>query len=90
MRDAQVVLLRLPRVLAGLAETADAIARYADPAVEVYAGGRPPHTRPPAGAPPQGRATGRHYKLNVARNRASRDSVSSWVSTPRCSVSQGR
>ncbi|MGK8501393.1 class I SAM-dependent methyltransferase [Nocardia asiatica] len=40
LRDAQVVLLRLPRVLAGLAETADAIARYADPAVEVYAGGR--------------------------------------------------
>ncbi|BDT97648.1 MULTISPECIES: class I SAM-dependent methyltransferase [Nocardia] len=40
LRDAQVVLLRLPRVLAGLAEVADAIARYADPAVEVYAGGR--------------------------------------------------
>ncbi|MGY1973524.1 class I SAM-dependent methyltransferase [Nocardia gipuzkoensis] len=40
LRDAQVVLLRLPRVLAGLAEVADAIARYADPAVEVFAGGR--------------------------------------------------
>ncbi|WP_280492646.1 class I SAM-dependent methyltransferase [Nocardia asiatica] len=40
LRDAQVVLLRLPRVLAGLAETADAIARHADPVVEVYAGGR--------------------------------------------------
>ncbi len=40
LRDARVVLLRLPRVLAGLAEVADAIARYADPAVEVYAGGR--------------------------------------------------
>ncbi|MEU2122681.1 class I SAM-dependent methyltransferase [Nocardia niwae] len=38
--DARVVLLRLPRVLAGLAEVADAIARYADPAVEVFAGGR--------------------------------------------------
>ncbi|WP_040782550.1 class I SAM-dependent methyltransferase [Nocardia pneumoniae] len=37
---ARVVLLRLPRVLAGLAETADAIARYADPDVEVFAGGR--------------------------------------------------
>ncbi|WP_174189589.1 class I SAM-dependent methyltransferase [Nocardia barduliensis] len=40
LRDAQVVLLRLPRVLAGLAEVADAIARYADPSVQVYAGGR--------------------------------------------------
>ncbi|MBF6226399.1 class I SAM-dependent methyltransferase [Nocardia abscessus] len=40
LRGAQVVLLRLPRVLAGLAEVADAIARYADPAVEVFAGGR--------------------------------------------------
>ncbi|MGW4089224.1 class I SAM-dependent methyltransferase [Nocardia sp. NPDC004750] len=40
LRDAQVVLLRLPRMLAGLAEVADAIARYADPAVEVFAGGR--------------------------------------------------
>ncbi|MET9029382.1 methyltransferase [Nocardia sp. NPDC004168] len=40
LRDAQVVLLRLPRMLAGLAEVADTIARYADPAVEVFAGGR--------------------------------------------------
>ncbi|MBF6079612.1 class I SAM-dependent methyltransferase [Nocardia beijingensis] len=40
LRDARVVLLRLPRMLAGLAEIADAIARYADPAVEVFAGGR--------------------------------------------------
>ncbi|MBF6205351.1 methyltransferase [Streptomyces gardneri] len=40
LRGVQVVLLRLPRVLAGLAEAADAIARYADPAVEVFAGGR--------------------------------------------------
>ncbi len=31
-----------------------------------------------------------NQRLSVARNRASRDSVSSWVSTPRCSVSQGR
>ncbi|WP_431964731.1 class I SAM-dependent methyltransferase [Nocardia sp. bgisy134] len=36
----EVVLLRLPRVLAGLAEVADAIARYADPGVIVIAGGR--------------------------------------------------
>ncbi|TQM30610.1 class I SAM-dependent methyltransferase [Nocardia bhagyanarayanae] len=36
----EVVLLRLPRVLAGLAEVADAIARYADPGVSVIAGGR--------------------------------------------------
>ncbi|MGQ4616510.1 methyltransferase [Nocardia sp. R7R-8] len=40
LRDVRVVLLRLPRMLAGLAEVADAIARYADPAVEVFAGGR--------------------------------------------------
>jgi len=33
-------LLRLPRGLAGLAEVADAIARYADADVEVFAGGR--------------------------------------------------
>lgn len=36
----EVVLLRLPRALAGLAEIADAIARYADPSVTVVAGGR--------------------------------------------------
>ncbi|MEV0339775.1 methyltransferase [Nocardia sp. NPDC050713] len=36
----EVVLLRLPRVLAGLAEVADAIARYAAPGVSVIAGGR--------------------------------------------------
>ncbi|MGV9725172.1 class I SAM-dependent methyltransferase [Nocardia beijingensis] len=40
LRDARVVLLRLPRMLAGLVEIADAIARYADPAVQVFAGGR--------------------------------------------------
>ncbi|MGK8522201.1 class I SAM-dependent methyltransferase [Nocardia asteroides] len=40
LRGVRVVLLRLPRVLAGLAEVADAIARHADPAVEVFAGGR--------------------------------------------------
>ncbi|MFR9750931.1 class I SAM-dependent methyltransferase [Nocardia sp. 004] len=38
--DAGVVLLRMPRALAGLAEIADAVARYADPGVEVFAGGR--------------------------------------------------
>ncbi|MGW5384778.1 class I SAM-dependent methyltransferase [Nocardia sp. NPDC003963] len=37
---ATVVLLRLPRVLAGLAEIAEAVARYAHPAVQVFAGGR--------------------------------------------------
>ncbi|MBF6350583.1 MULTISPECIES: class I SAM-dependent methyltransferase [Nocardia] len=40
LRDATVVLLRLPRVLAGLAEIADAIARHAHPEVQVFAGGR--------------------------------------------------
>ncbi|MEV6277996.1 methyltransferase [Nocardia sp. NPDC051832] len=40
LADARVVLLRLPRVLSGLAEVADAIARYADPEVTVIAGGR--------------------------------------------------
>lgn len=35
-----VVLLRLPRVLAGLAEIAEAVARYAHPGVRVIAGGR--------------------------------------------------
>lgn len=38
--EVSVVLLRLPRVLGGLSEVADAIARYADPAVQVFAGGR--------------------------------------------------
>ncbi|WP_433199496.1 class I SAM-dependent methyltransferase [Nocardia sp. CA-107356] len=40
LADAEVVLLRLPRMLAGLTEVADAIARYAGPAVVVIAGGR--------------------------------------------------
>ncbi|WP_378733863.1 class I SAM-dependent methyltransferase [Nocardia brasiliensis] len=40
LADVRVVLLRLPRALAGLAEVADAIARYADPEVVVFAGGR--------------------------------------------------
>lgn len=40
LTGATVVLLRLPRVLAGLAEIAEAIARYADPEVRVFAGGR--------------------------------------------------
>ncbi|GAA5042748.1 methyltransferase [Nocardia callitridis] len=39
----QVVLLRLPRALAGLAEIADAIARYAAPEVRIFAGGRDKH-----------------------------------------------
>ncbi|MEU7631390.1 methyltransferase [Nocardia sp. NPDC049220] len=40
LSDVRVVLLRLPRMLAGLTEVADAIARHADPDVEVFAGGR--------------------------------------------------
>lgn len=40
LADAEVVLLRLPRMLAGLTEVADAIARYAHPEVVVFAGGR--------------------------------------------------
>lgn len=40
LSGATVVLLRLPRVLAGLAEIAETIARYAHPAVRVFAGGR--------------------------------------------------
>ncbi|WP_433731706.1 class I SAM-dependent methyltransferase [Nocardia sp. CA-129566] len=40
LAGAEVVLLRLPRMLAGLTEVADAIARYADPEVVVVAGGR--------------------------------------------------
>ncbi|NUS91499.1 MAG: methyltransferase [Nocardia sp.] len=40
LAGATVVLLRLPRVLAGLAEIAEAVARYAHPAVRIYAGGR--------------------------------------------------
>ncbi|UFS93611.1 class I SAM-dependent methyltransferase [Nocardia huaxiensis] len=42
----RVVLWRLPRALSGLAETADAIARYADPQVRVYAGGRDKYLTP--------------------------------------------
>lgn len=40
LTGAEVVLLRLPRMLAGLTEVADAIARYAEPDVAVFAGGR--------------------------------------------------
>ncbi|WP_225725286.1 MULTISPECIES: class I SAM-dependent methyltransferase [unclassified Nocardia] len=40
LEDVRVVLLRLPRMLGGLAEVADAIARYAAPEVTVFAGGR--------------------------------------------------
>ncbi|ATL70489.1 class I SAM-dependent methyltransferase [Nocardia terpenica] len=42
----RVVLLRLPRALSGLAEIADAIARYADPEVEVFAGARDKYLTP--------------------------------------------
>ncbi|MBF6287296.1 class I SAM-dependent methyltransferase [Nocardia cyriacigeorgica] len=40
LKGVRVVLLRLPRVLAGLSEIADAIARFAEPDVKVFAGGR--------------------------------------------------
>lgn len=46
LADATVVLWRLPRALTGLAETADAIARYASPEVRVYAGGRDKYLTP--------------------------------------------
>ncbi|MEU0543614.1 methyltransferase [Nocardia sp. NPDC005978] len=46
LADVRVVLWRLPRALAGLAETADAIARFAAPDVRVYAGGRDKYLTP--------------------------------------------
>ncbi|MBF6131652.1 methyltransferase [Nocardia otitidiscaviarum] len=46
LADVRVVLLRLPRALSGLAEIADAIARHADPEVEVFAGGRDKYLTP--------------------------------------------
>lgn len=39
----KIVLVQLPRSLGELAETADAIARFADPTVQVFAGGRDKH-----------------------------------------------
>ncbi|MEC3951963.1 methyltransferase [Nocardia sp. CDC153] len=46
LHNVRVVLWRLPRALSGLAETAEAIARYADPEVEVFAGGRDKYLTP--------------------------------------------
>lgn len=46
LADVRVVLWRLPRALSGLAETADAIARFALPEVEVFAGGRDKYLTP--------------------------------------------
>ncbi|MBJ8343783.1 class I SAM-dependent methyltransferase [Antrihabitans sp. YC2-6] len=46
LAGADVVLMRLPRGLAELAETADAIARHAAPQVRVFAGGRDKHITP--------------------------------------------
>lgn len=43
LTGARVVLMRLPRSLTALAEIAEAIARFADPAVTVFAGGRDKH-----------------------------------------------
>ncbi|GAB4588863.1 class I SAM-dependent methyltransferase [Nocardia sp. IFM 10818] len=46
LSEATVVLWRLPRALSGLAETADAIARFAAPGVQVFAGGRDKYLTP--------------------------------------------
>ncbi|MGW2659319.1 class I SAM-dependent methyltransferase [Nocardia tengchongensis] len=46
LSDVRVVLWRLPRALSGLAETAEAIARFALPEVEVFAGGRDKYLTP--------------------------------------------
>ncbi|MGF7121276.1 class I SAM-dependent methyltransferase [Rhodococcus sp. BE178] len=46
LAGARVVLLQLPRSLDELDEIADAIARYADPGVVVFAGGRDKHITP--------------------------------------------
>ncbi len=46
LEGVRVVLLRLPRALSGLAEIADAIARHADPEVEVIAGARDKYLTP--------------------------------------------
>lgn len=43
LTGARVVLMRLPRSLTALAEIAEAIARFADPSVTVFAGGRDKH-----------------------------------------------
>lgn len=43
LAGATVVLLQLPRSLAALTEIAETVARYADPSVAVYAGGRDKH-----------------------------------------------
>ncbi|MDQ1555629.1 MAG: rRNA (guanine1207-N2)-methyltransferase, partial [Actinomycetota bacterium] len=43
LSGARVVLLQLPKSLAELEEIAEAIARFADPAVAVFAGGRIKH-----------------------------------------------
>ncbi|MEE2031899.1 class I SAM-dependent methyltransferase [Rhodococcus chondri] len=43
LAGARVVLLRLPRSLSALTEIAETIARYADPDVTVFAGGRDKH-----------------------------------------------
>ena len=45
-RAARVVLMQLPRTLAELAEIADTAATFADPGVQVFAGGRDKHITP--------------------------------------------
>lgn len=46
LTGARVVLMRLPRMLSGLAEIAEAIARHAAPGVVVFAGGRDKYLTP--------------------------------------------
>ncbi|MFC7448815.1 class I SAM-dependent methyltransferase [Rhodococcus daqingensis] len=46
LAGARVVLVQLPRSLSALAEIAEAVARYADPEVVIYAGGRDKHIAP--------------------------------------------
>ncbi|MGW3485201.1 class I SAM-dependent methyltransferase [Rhodococcus indonesiensis] len=46
LTGARVVLLQLPRSLAALTEIAETVARYADPGVTVFAGGRDKHITP--------------------------------------------
>lgn len=61
LAGARTVLLQLPRSLAELDEVASAIARYADPGVVVYAGGRIKHL-----SPAMNEVLGRHFGVVTA------------------------
>lgn len=61
LSGARTVLMQLPRALAELDEIAGAIARFADPGVVVYAGGRIKHL-PPA----MNEVLGRHFGVVTA------------------------